>query len=280
MLAKMSAGGVHIGIGGWTYPPWRGEFYPEGLPHDRELEYASRAMTAIEINATFYRLQTPKSFAKWAATVPDDFVFSLKASRYCSNRKNLAEAGEGIAKFMAQGLTELGGKLGPILWQLMPTKHFDPDEIKSFLALLPRSRGGIKLRHALEVRHESFCAPEFLSIARKAGVACVFTDSAKYPQIADCTADFAYARLQESREDEALGYDSASLDRWAKVAREWAAGRNPSGLRYVSKNTAKAAKARDVFMFVIDGAKVRAPAAAQAILERVARSTRRRAKAA
>jgi uncharacterized protein YecE (DUF72 family) len=230
----MSAGRIFVGIGGWTFPPWRGVFYPKGLQHDRELEFASRAVTAIEINATFYRLQSAASFAKWAATVPDGFVFSLKASRFCTNRKNLREAGEGIDKFLAQGLTSLGDKLGPINWQLMPTKRFDPDEIRGFLAMLPRERDGIPLRHALEVRHESFCVPEFLAIARKAKVACVFADSPKYPQIADCTADFVYARLQDAKEKQKLGYSPASLDHWAKVTRDWAAGKRPLGLSYVA----------------------------------------------
>jgi uncharacterized protein YecE (DUF72 family) len=283
-LGDMSAGRVFVGIGGWMFPPWRGVFYPKGLRHDDELEFASRAVTAIEINSTFYRLQSPGSFAKWAAATPDGFVFSLKASRFCTNRKNLREAAQGIEKFLAQGLTQLGDKLGPINWQLMPTKRFDPDEIRGFLALLPRERDGIPLRHALEVRHESFCVPEFLAIARQAKVACVFADSAKYPQIADCTGDFVYARLQDAQEKVKLGYSPASLDRWATVARDWAAGKRPAGLNYVEKAArTSAAKPRDTFVFFINGAKVRAPAAAQALLERLAPPagvTRRRTKAA
>jgi uncharacterized protein YecE (DUF72 family) len=283
-LGSMSSGRIFVGIGGWIYPPWRGVFYPKGLKHDHELEFASRAVTAIEINSTFYRLQSATSFEKWAAMVPDGFIFSLKASRFCTNRKNLREAGQGIDKFLGQGLTCLGDKLGPINWQLMPTKRFDPDEIREFLAMLPRERDGIPLRHALEVRHESFCVPEFVAIARKAKVACVFADKPEYPQIADCTADFVYARLQHAQEKEKLGYSRTSLDQWSKVAREWAAGKQPAGLNYVAKPAAKsAAKPRDVFVFFINGAKVRAPAAAQALLERLAPATRtakRRPKAA
>jgi uncharacterized protein YecE (DUF72 family) len=278
---------IHIGIGGWTFPPWRGVFYPDDLPHDRELEFASRAVTAIEINGTYYRLQSPASFARWARTAPEGFVFSVKASRYCTNRKNLAEVGPGIDKFMAQGVVELGDKLGPILWQLMPTKRFDPDELRGFLALLPRVHNGVPLRHALEVRHESFCVPEFLTIVRDAGVACVFADSEDYPRIADLTADFVYARLRDAREKEPLGYSSASLDRWAKIAREWAAGKQPSGLSYIAKpktarpkSVAASVKPRDVFLFVINGAKVRAPAAAQALLKRLAKPAGRSSKAA
>ena len=281
MLERMPAGRIRIGIGGWTYPPWRGVFYPENLPHDRELEFASRAVTAIEINGTYYRLQTPATFARWSETAPDGFVFAVKASRFCTNRKNLLEAEPGIAKFMAQGLTELGEKLGPILWQLMPTKRFDPDEIRSFLALLPRERDGIRLRHALEVRHESFRVPEFLRIVREAGVASVFADSTEYPKIADITTDFVYARLRDAREERKLGFAPAELDRWAKVALDWAAGKQPSGLDYIEKRRAGTAQQRDVFVFVINGAKVRAPAAAQALLERLDRpATRRRSKAA
>jgi uncharacterized protein YecE (DUF72 family) len=275
----MPAGRIHVGIGGWTFPPWRGVFYPKDLPHDRELEYASRAVTAIEINGTYYRLQSAASFARWAATAPDDFVFAVKASRFCTNRKNLREAGDAVAKFMAQGLTELGEKLGPILWQLMPTKRFDPDEIRDFLAMLPRERSGLPLRHALEVRHESFCVPEFIAVMREAGVASVFADSDEYPRIADVTTDFVYARLRNAREKERFGYDSASLDRWAKTAREWSAGKQPAGLDYVAKR-ASSAKRREVFVFVINGAKVRAPAAAQALLARLARTERRGSRAA
>jgi uncharacterized protein YecE (DUF72 family) len=277
----MAAGTIRVGIGGWTFEPWRGVFYPKGLKHDDELEYASRAVSAIEINATYYRLQSEKSFSKWAATVPDDFVFSVKASRYCTNRKNLRDAGDAIEKFFAQGVTNLGAKLGPILWQLMPTKRFDAEELEGFLALLPRERDGLRLRHTLEVRHESFLVPEFVAIARKAGVAVTFADSDDYPQIADLAADFVYARLQNAKQKEKLGYAPAALDRWIAVAREWSEGGRPQGLDYVAAEKKKTNAPRDVFLFVINGAKVRAPAAAKALLERLALpSTKRRSRAA
>lgn len=239
---------IHVGIGGWTYEPWRGVFYPKGLAHSRELEFASRAVTAIEINATYYRLQSASSFEKWAKATPDDFVFALKASRYCTNRTRLAEAGEAIRKFLSQGLTELGGKLGPILWQFMPTKRFDPDDFGAFLELLPAGHDGIALRHAVEVRHDSFRDPGFATLCRKAGVAIVYADSADYPCIDENGADFAYARLQDAREDIATGYDAAGIGKWAKLAKGWAAD------------------GRDAYVFMINGAKVRAPAAAQALI--------------
>ncbi|HXC49421.1 MAG TPA: DUF72 domain-containing protein [Candidatus Limnocylindrales bacterium] len=269
---------IHVGIGGWTYPPWRGSFYPKGLAHERELEFASRAVTAIEINATYHRLQPPGSFAKWAASVPAGFVFAVKASRICTNRKNLAEVGEAVERFFAQGVTELGDKLGPILWQLMPTKRFDPAEIRAFLALLPKAYRGIALRHALEVRHESFRNSELLAMARTAGVAVVFGDSPEYPHVADCTADFVYARLRNAREEEPAGYSAKELEACLAAAREWAAGRNPPGLPYVDSTPQPASQPREVFLFFIDGAKVRAPAAAQALLallESPARDVRR-----
>lgn len=264
------AGRIRAGIGGWTFEPWRGTFYPPGLPHARELEYAAQHLTAIEVNGTYYRLQKPQSFAAWAKAAPEGFIFSLKASRICTNRRVLAEAGEAVEKFLAQGIAELGDKLGPILWQFMPTKAFDPDDFGAFLKLLPGNRDGLRLRHAVEVRHESFRTPTFIDLARAAGVAVVFADTPKYPQIADITADFVYARLQDAREEEAAGYSAAALDRWAQTARQWAQGQSPEGLAYVSATPASApAGPRDVFVFMINGAKVRAPAAAMALLERI-----------
>ena len=250
----MTSGKIHVGIGGWTYEPWRGVFYPPGLPHARELEYAAGSVTAIEINGTYYRTQSPASFRKWAEATPPSFVFSVKASRFCTNRKNLADGGESIGRFLGQGLTELGDRLGPILWQFMPAKRFDADEIAGFLSLLPARQDGMKLRHAIEPRHESFRDPAFIELARKAGVAIVFADSATYPSIGELTADFVYARLQNAHEEIETGYDVAELDKWADVARGWAGG------------------GRDAFVFMINGAKVRAPAAAQALIARLAAS--------
>ena len=264
----MTAGLIHVGVGGWDYDPWRESFYPAGLAKAKQLGFAAQHLTATEVNATYYRLQKPATFAGWAKMVPDDFRFAIKASRYCTNRKNLADAAEGIGNFLAQGLTELGHKLGPILWQLAPTKKFDPEELRAFLALLPASRDGIGLRHALEVRHESFRCDELVAIARGANVAIVFADSDDYPEIADLTADFAYARLQRTREDEKLGYPARDLDRWAGVIRGWSRGDSPEGLDYCSDAPAPATP-REVFAFVISGHKVVNPAAAQALIARL-----------
>lgn len=258
---------IRVGIGGWTYEPWRGTFYPEGHPQKRELEYASAHVTVIEINGTFYSRQKPKTWADWASRVPDDFVFALKASRYCVTRRVLAEAGESIGTFFAQGLSELGPKLGPILWQFAATRAFDADDVARFLDLLPEDVDGLPLRHVVEPRHESFRHPRFIALARERGVAIVVADDDTHPQIADVTADFVYARLQDQREAEPTGYPPAELDRWANVARGWADGGEPEGLDYVERGRAKTTP-RDVFVFMINGAKVRAPAAAMALLER------------
>ena len=262
------AGTIHVGTGGWDFDPWRGTFYPPGLARTKQLEHLGTRLNATEINATFYKLQTPELFARWAKMVPDGFRFAIKASRLCTNRKNLAEAGESMGRFCGQGFTELGDKLGPLLWQLAPTKRFDADELRAFLMLLPTSRDGIALSHALEVRHESFKCREFVALARASNVAIVYADHDTYPGIADLTADFVYARLQRTREEEPAGYDPAALDRWARVARGWAAGDSPDGLDYVSD--AKAGKTpREVFAFVIAGAKIRNPLAAEALIERL-----------
>ncbi|UZK68536.1 DUF72 domain-containing protein [Sphingomonas sp. S1-29] len=260
---------IRAGIGGWTYEPWRGGvFYPEGLVQKRELEYAASKLTAIEINGTYYSSFKPVSFAGWAKAVPDGFVFAVKASRYTTNRKVLAEAGESIGKFLGQGLTELGGRLGPILWQFMATKKFDADDFGAFLKLLPAAHDGVALRHAVQVRHESFHVAEFVAMARAAGVAIVYADSAEYPAIADVTGDFVYARLENAEERFVAGYAPSALDRWAEVAREWAAGGQPEGLPYAS-DVAAPKQPRDTFVFMINGAKERAPAAAMALLERL-----------
>jgi uncharacterized protein YecE (DUF72 family) len=263
-----AAGAIHIGVGGWDFDPWRGTFYPDGLAKTKQLAYAASKLTATEINATYYKLQSPALFERWGKTVPDGFKFALKASRYATNRKNLGDAAESIGKFCAQGFTELGDKLGPILWQLANTKKFDPDEMRQFLALLPARQAGVPLRHAIEPRHESFRDKAFVAMARAANVAIVMAEHETYPQIADLSADFVYARLQTTREEEPAGYSAKELDRWAGVARDWAAGKNVPGLDYVSDAPAEA-KPRDVFAFVISGAKVRNPLAAQALIERV-----------
>ena len=259
---------IRVGIGGWVFKPWRGEFYPEGLPQARELEYASRKLTAIEINGTFYSTQKPESFRKWAAETPDDFVFSLKGPRFTTHRRVLAEAGESVERFFSSGVTELKGKLGPILWQFHPGKKFEPDDFAAFLALLPQRLDGTPIRHAVEVRHESFLTPAFIALLRKFSVAPVLVESDKHPLIADVTGDFVYARLQRTSEKEKTGYPSRALELWAQRARSWAAGAAPDDLTTIAPPSSAAAK-RDVFIYMISGAKVRAPAAAMALIERL-----------
>lgn len=266
--APSDPGPIRVGIGGWTYEPWRGAFYPDKWPHKRELEYASRHVTAIEINGTYYSTFKPASFAGWRDTAPDGFVFAVKASRFCTNRKVLAEAGESIARFCGQGLVELGDKLGPILWQFMATKAFDADDFGAFLRLLPGRQDGVALRHAVQVRHESFGCAEFVAMARAAGVALVHADSADYPAIADVTGPFVYARLEQAEDSIETGYAPAALDRWADAARTWAAGGQPAGLPYVGEG-APANEPRETFVFFINGAKVRAPGGARALIERL-----------
>jgi len=246
----MSEGTIRIGIGGWTYPPWRGVFYPDTLPQKSELEYASRAMTALEINATFYGRQSPKSWQNWEKIAPDGFQFAVKGSRYCVMKPKLAEAGEGLAGFFAQGFAALGPKLGPILWQFTHYRRFDTDDIAGFIDLLPEELDGIGLRHAIEPRHGSFNDDKFFGLCRARNIAVVLDDSDDYPTIEADTADFAYARLQRMSEDVPTGYDDAALDGFAAKAREWR-GRG------------------DVYIFMINGAKVRAPAAALALRERL-----------
>lgn len=264
---KMTQNVIRAGIGGWTYEPWRGSFYPEKWPQKRELEYAASKLTAIEINGTYYSSFKPASFAGWAAAVPDDFVFTLKASRFCTNRKVLADAGESIQRFVDQGIVELGPKLGPILWQFMATKKFDADDFGAFLRLLPASHAGVRLRHAVQVRHESFAVPEFVALARAAGVAIVYADSADYPAIADVSGDFVYARLENGVADEPTGYAPDALGRWADAARDWRAGGSPAPVPLVAD--AAPATPRDVFVFLINGAKERAPHGAMAFIDRL-----------
>jgi len=263
------AGTIRVGIGGWTFEPWRGVFYPEGLAHKRELEFASRHVTAIEINATYYSSQKPESFAKWAAQAPEGFVFALKASRFCTNRRVLAQSGDSIGRFLGQGLVQLGDKLGPILWQFMATKRFDAEDFAAFLELLPASVGGLPLRHCVEVRHASFADPAFVALCRQHGVAICLSESAAWPLIADPTADFVYDRLMKGRDDIETGYEAADLDAWAGRLRAYAAGSTPEDLALVAPERPPPGKDRDVFAFFISAGKVRAPAAAMALIERL-----------
>ncbi|WP_454719509.1 MULTISPECIES: DUF72 domain-containing protein [Cupriavidus] len=268
-VGKNNAGAaVRVGIGGWNFAPWRDNFYPAKLVQSRELAYASRHLTAIEINSTYHGTQKRASFARWRDETPDDFVFSLKASRFATNRRVLAEAGESVARFLDSGIAELGDKLGPVVWQFAPTKPFEAEDFEAFLALLPATVEGRKLRHVLDVRHESFMTPDYLKLARKYKAATVFTDSPKFPSFADLTADFAYARLMCCSEQIETGYAPQALDAWRERAQAWAAGGAPADLPRV-EDRAAAQRGREVFVFFINGAKARAPAAAGALLARL-----------
>jgi uncharacterized protein YecE (DUF72 family) len=261
-MHSASSGRIRVGIGGWSYEPWRETFYPANVPKKDELHYASRQVTAIEINSTFYRLQKPAVFAKWRDDTPDDFVFSLKTPRFIAQRRVLAEARPFMERFVASGITELGAKLGPLLWQLAPTQAFHADDLRAFLAMLPREAAGLPLRHAIEVRHESFRQPEFPDIAQEYGVAVVFEDDAEYPAIAERTSDFVYARLRRCVSAEKTGYPPAAIASWIERARTWADGEQPGDLPSLrTPGTAKRGPC-DVFVFFINGAKERAPAAA------------------
>src|SRR5436190_546689 len=239
---------IRVGIGGWVFKPWRGEFYPEGLPQARELEYASRKLTAIEINVTFYSTQKPESFRKWAAETPDDFVFSVKGPRFVTHRRALAEAGDSISRFFASGILELKAKLGPVLWQFHPGKRYEESDFAAFLSLLPQELDGRPLRHAVEVRHDSFRVASFITLLRRFSVAVALVDSEKHPLIADVASDFIYARLQRSSEATATGYPPRVLTAWAKRARVWAEGGEPGDLRTLAPPPPPGGK-RDVFVY-------------------------------
>jgi uncharacterized protein YecE (DUF72 family) len=258
---------IRVGIGGWTYEPWRGNFYPEGWLRKRELEYASRQLTSIEINGTFYRTQTAASFAKWRDETPDDFVFSVKAPRYATNRTVLGGAGDSIERFMTSGLAQLGAKLGPIVWQFAPGKRFDVEDFERFLQLLPAQLEGHHLRHALDVRNDSFACAEFVALVRRHGMAIVYNDSDEHPAIADVCGDFVYARLMRSTSTQVTGYSASALDAWAERARAFERGDEPDELTRVGSPSDLCP--RDVFVYIIGGAKERAPAAARALLERL-----------
>lgn len=256
---------IRVGIGGWSFDPWKDNFYPKGLSAAKELAYASRQVTTIEVNGTFYSTFKPPTFRKWADETPDDFVFSLKANRFCVNRKVLGEAGDSIERFLGSGVEELGPKLGPILWQLAGTKRFDPADVEAFLKLLPKKLGKLKLHHALEARHESFRTPEFIALLKKYNVAVVYADSEDYPAFADLTADFVYARLQGTKETEKTGYSTKDINAWVKVAKSWEKGEAPKSLDYADGPVSDG-KARDVFVYMIAGAKEKNPQAAMAMI--------------
>ena len=260
---------VRVGIGGWVYEPWRDNFYPAGLPHARELEYASRQLSAIEVNATYYSTPTRASVAKWRDSTPDDFVFSLKASRFATNRRVLADAGESVARFIASGITELGPKLGPIVWQFAPTKRFDALDFEAFLKLLPTQADGLALRHVMDVRHDSFKTPAYLKLARSHDVATVLTESDEHPALFDPRSDLVYARIMRTESALAEGCTPATLDALAACAQRLQRGGLPDGMPLVEPAPSADRRRREVFVYFIGGAKERAPAAAQALLRRL-----------
>jgi uncharacterized protein YecE (DUF72 family) len=260
---------IYIGIGGWTFEPWRGVFYPKGLAQAKELSYAGERLTSIEVNGTFYRSQTPATFRKWASEVPDGFVFALKGPRFAVNRRMLGEAGDSIKRFLDSGITELGNRLGPLLWQFAPHKKFDEGDFGDFLELLPDTFDGHTIRHVIEVRHDSFKTREFIALLRKFNRPAVFTDHATYPNIADITGDFVYARLQRGKDTVPTAYPPKQLTEWANRLQSWAQGNQPKDVPRVDAKHKPNATPRDVFAYVIHEGKIRAPAAAMALIEKL-----------
>jgi uncharacterized protein YecE (DUF72 family) len=265
----MVTGTIRAGIGGWTFEPWRGVFYPEGLRQADELSYAASKLTAIEINGTYYSSFKPDSWARWRASAPEGFKFAVKASRFCTNRKVLADGGESVERFLNQGLSELGDRLGPILWQFANTKKFDAQDFEGFLKLLPAQQDGLTLTHVLEVRHPTFIDPAFVALARKHGATVCLADHNSYPMIPDVTGDVVYARLQTGSDDEPTAYKPAELDAWVGRLKTYAEGSAPTDLPLADAASPAPVKPRDVYAFVIHEGKVRAPAAAMAIIEKV-----------
>lgn len=263
------SGNIRAGMGGWTFEPWEGTFYPEKLSKAKQLQFASSHVPTIEVNGTYYSSFKEPTFMKWASEAPDGFVYALKGNRFVTNRRVLGEAGESMMRFLGSGVAALGDKLGPILWQFAPTKKFDEADFGAFLTLLPEKQDGVKLRHAVEVRHDSFVVPEFAALARKHGVAIVYADHAKYPAIADVTGDFVYARLQTGSDDNHDCYTSEALDEWGERAKVWAAGGTPADLPRADPGTEAPAKPRDVFVYFITEGKVRAPFGAMAFMNRI-----------
>jgi uncharacterized protein YecE (DUF72 family) len=267
--AMAESGRIRAGIGGWDFDPWRQTFYPADVPKKKQLEYASRKLTVIEVNGTFYRLQTPAVFARWRDEVPEDFVFSIKAPRYIVQRKVLAEGGPAIERFLDSGLVELGPKLGPILWQMQPSYKFDAADVERFFEYLPSKLGDLPLRHAVEVRSTSFMVPEFIALARRYGIGTVYVDSDSYPRFADVTADFVYVRLRRAQADIETGYSEQALAEWVRRARVWACADMPEDLPRIENTVPASVTKRDVFVFFINGAKERAPAAAIRFLAQI-----------
>jgi uncharacterized protein YecE (DUF72 family) len=263
------AGDIRVGVGGWTFEPWRGVFYPKTVKQKDELAYASRQLTAIEINGTYYSTFKPDSWKKWRDETPDGFVFTVKGSRFTTNRRDLAGAGESLQRFFAQGISELGDRLGPIFWQLPHTKKFDPVDLAGFFKLLPRELNGRPVRHALEPRHDSFCTPDYAALLREHEIANVYAKHGKYPEIADLSTDFVYARLQTGDDQCETAYAPPELDAWAGRLQTWAGGASPADVPIMDKGHDAPKTPRDVFAFIIHEGKIRAPAGAMALIERV-----------
>jgi uncharacterized protein YecE (DUF72 family) len=268
-MPEKKSGMIGVGIGGWNFEPWRGVFYPAGLAQKRELEYAGQHLTSIEINATYYGSQKPTSFMRWRDETPEGFVFSVKGTRYATNRGKLGEAGSSVERFFNSGVMALKEKLGPINWQCLPTKKFEPDDFEAFLKLLPASVEGQTVRHVVEVRHESFRVPAFVDLLRAYKVGVVLTDKDGFPEIPDVTASFVYVRLQRASEKEKTGYPTAALDAWAKRAIAWSKGGAPADPTPLAAAEKSPPKSRDVFIYMINGFKPKAPAAAMALIERL-----------
>lgn len=282
---------IYIGISGWTYKPWRGVFFPKGLPQKHEMAYAARTFPSIEVNGTFYGLQRPQSFQAWHDGTPDDFVFAIKGSRYITHIRRLRDAEKPLANFFAQGVLALGKKLGPFLWQLPPSYRFDPDRLEDFLKLLPpdtdaatrlarrhepRMKGRVfltpdkkrPLRHAMEIRHESFRDERFVKLLRKYRVGLVVADTVEWPRLGDITADFVYARLHGSEQLYASGYSKAALDDWARWFRSWSRSQSPRGVDRISSAKPRA-KVKDIFVYFDNDMKVRAPFDAMSLARRL-----------
>jgi uncharacterized protein YecE (DUF72 family) len=293
MAPTGSAGAIRIGISGWTYAPWRGVFYPKGLPQSRELAYAAERFSTVEINGTFYCLQRPSSFAAWAAATPPEFVFSIKGSRFITHMLKLRNAEQALANFFASGLLALGPKLGPILWQLPPQFRFNPDVLEAFFQLLPQTTEEAAvlarrhdqrlegrahtetdqnrpLRHAIEIRHDSFLAEDFVRLLRRYRVALVCADTVEWPRLVDATADFVYCRLHGSKELYASGYGPKAIATWADRVLAWATGNPPGGQR-ISPFSQIEAQPHDVYVYFDNDAKVRAPVDALSLERRLAR---------
>ncbi|WP_105374880.1 DUF72 domain-containing protein [Neorhizobium huautlense] len=289
---RKHSGDIRIGISGWTYKPWRGVFYPQGLPQKQELSYAAEHFRSIEINGTFYGLQRPSSFATWYDATPEDFVFAVKGSRYITHMRRLKDIETPLANFLASGVLRLGKKLGPILWQFPPRLKFDPDRFEAFFKLLPKDtdeasdlagrhdarlddRAYVEtdesrpMRHAVEIRHDSFRSPDFIDLLRRYRIGLVVADTVDWPLLMDLTADFVYCRLHGSEQLYVSGYDDEALDRWAHLVAEWVKGRDPKEAQRVLPPSPSRTHGRDVYVYFDNDVKVRAPRDAESLAVRL-----------